>query len=734
MAFANPLPWWALLLVASAAVLVAWNAYRRVPVSGARRAVLSALRLATLLWLVICLMRPMSRPAADTRDAVVPVLVDASRSMALSDEGARRRLDRAKALLDGEILPALQGRFHTDLLRFGERVAPVTSAALAATDRRTNLGAAIDAVRDRYRGRVVAGIVLISDGGDNGDVDAAAAAAGGPPIYAVGIGARSVARDREVVSITAAESVLADAVADIGVSAVAHGYGRTPFDLRLLENGRPIDVRKVTPAGDGVPVSETFHVSPNRDAPTIYTVEVPAASDEIAAENNARSALVPPPARPRRVLFVEGAPGFEHSFLRRAWAGDRGLEVDSVVRKGRDDSGVDTFYVQAARSRADALTRGFPAARDALFAYDVIVLANVDPGLLSTAQLELTRAFVGERGGGLLVLGARGFQRQGMRETPIEDLLPLDLSDRAGGVVLASASPGTNRVALTASGDEHPVMQLAPTAVENARRWATIPALASISTLGGPRPGAAVLAVTGGPGGVARALVAVQRYGDGRSMIFTGEGAWRWRMMLPAADQSYDHFWRQAVRWLGQTATEPVALTLQAPGSGDTFTVTVDARDASFVAQPDALVDIRVTAPDGHVDTMRAEAVPSQPGRFRATARAARAGVYRITADARRGRTTLGSAGGSVLAGGVDPEMSDPRLNEEALQRVARASGGAMIGTDDVVAGLVERLRASAPAAALAARTDLWHAGWSFALIAVLLGAEWLVRRRWGLR
>ena len=84
-----------------------------------------------------------------------------------------------------------------------------------------------------------------------------------------------------------------------------------------------------------------------------------------------------------------------------------------------------------------------------------------------------------------------------------------------------------------------------------------MPALASISALGGPRPGAACLAVTGGPGGAARALVAVQRFGDGRSMVFTGEASWRWRMMLPTTDQSYDRFWRQAARWLGKARRSP---------------------------------------------------------------------------------------------------------------------------------------------------------------------------------
>ena len=141
------------------------------------------------------------------------------------------------------------------------------------------------------------------------------------------------------------------------MSAVSHGHGTAPIELRLLENGRPIEVRRATPAADGIPVREIFHVSPNAGAPTVYTIEIPAAAGDLVPENNTRSVLVQPPTRPRRVLLVQGAPGFEHSFLQRAWSGDTGLEVDSVVRKGKNEQGGDTFYVQAVRPRALALRR-----------------------------------------------------------------------------------------------------------------------------------------------------------------------------------------------------------------------------------------------------------------------------------------------------------------------------------------------------------------------------------------
>ena len=80
-------------------------------------------------------------------------------------------------------------------------------------------------------------------------------------------------------------------------------------------------------------------------------------------------------------------------------------------------------------------------------------------------------------------------------------------------------------------------------------------------------------------------------------------------MLLPAQDQSYERFWRQAVRWLAQSAPEPVSMTLPpAPAPGDAIPVSIAARDRSYAPRADAIVDVHVTAPSGRVDTVRAEA------------------------------------------------------------------------------------------------------------------------------
>lgn len=739
MHFAYSLPWWLAALLVAAAAGLAFVEYRRtlVPLAPVRRWTLAALRGAVALLLLAFLFRPVVlRPPSGNRDAVVPVIVDVSRSMRLRDEGGESRLARATSLLRTRLLPALSTRFKPELYAAGDQVAPTDLTRLAADSRQTRLADAVQALADRYRGQRVAGIVLLSDGGETHAADVASAA--GVPVFAVGIGSPDGLRDREVVGITAGDPKLDQASVDLHVTAVSAGFGRTPFQVRLLANGRPIDSRRVVPAADGAPVDEVFTVAPDPVTPTVYTAEIPADETELAAENNRRSVLVSPAGRKRRLLVVEGAPGFEHSFLTRALSHDPDLEIDSVVRKGKNADGQDTFFVQAAAARANALMAGFPAKREELFAYDGVVIGNVEGDFFSRAQLQMAADFVSARGGGLLVLGGRSFGQRGLSGTALEDVLPVELGDRRGGLARTAYerpdAGGTphNKLVVTPDGENHPIMRIGGSTEASRKLWNALPQLAASAALGGPRPGARVLAVTTEPGGNLYPVVAVQRYGHGRSMIFAGEASWRWRMMIPSADRSYEFFWRQAARWLTGAAPDPVAITVSdAPEPGESIDVDVAARDAAFAPAAGAEVEASLTAPDGSAQPVALR--PTADGTFASAVRVAQPGLYHLTADARRGTASLGTADKWFYVGGADREFADPRLNEGFLRRLTRATGGRYAPEADA-GRVVDWLAEAVPQNPAPERHDLWHEPWAFALIVLLLGTEWVLRRAWGLR
>jgi hypothetical protein len=176
-----------------------------------------------------------------------------------------------------------------------------------------------------------------------------------------------------------------------------------------------VETRRIVPAGDGLPIEETVTVAPDPASPTAYRVEIPTDAGDVAPENNVRTVLVSPIGRKRRLLVIQGAPGFEHSFMTRAWSRDPGLDVDSIVREGRNADGRDTFLVQAGSGRSGALSSGFPPRREDLFAYDALVIANVEGEFFTRPQLTMAADFVSERGGGLLVFGGRSFAGRAWR-------------------------------------------------------------------------------------------------------------------------------------------------------------------------------------------------------------------------------------------------------------------------------------------------------------------------------
>jgi hypothetical protein len=152
-----------------------------------------------------------------------------------------------------------------------------------------------------------------------------------------------------------------------------------------------------------------------------------------------------------------------------------------------------------------------------------------------------------------------------------------------------------------------------------------------------------------------------------------------------------------------------------------------------FLPVPDATVDATLTAPGRDPQPLKLRHTDTTSGRFTAALRPEQSGLYRIHAEARRGATPLGSADRWMYVGGADREFADPRLNEGFLRRVARTSGGRYVRADEA-SKIASWLQAVVPQNAAPERRDLWHEPWAFGLIIVLLSAEWILRRRWGLR
>src|SRR6266542_6646223 len=144
--FAYPFPWWLVILLAAAIAGAAYLEYRRPlsPLTRAQSATLVGLRVIVLTVLVLFLFRPIViRPPAGSRDAIVPVVVDVSRSMRLGDADGQSRLARAVALIKTDLMPKLASHFAIETYAAGDGLTPVTIDHAAADARRTDLSGAV---------------------------------------------------------------------------------------------------------------------------------------------------------------------------------------------------------------------------------------------------------------------------------------------------------------------------------------------------------------------------------------------------------------------------------------------------------------------------------------------------------------------------------------------------------------------------------------------------------------
>ena len=223
-------PWWAwaLGLIAIAALVYRTYAGAKGYVSPRKRATLMALRAVALLLLGIFLLDPvLVLPQTGRTDAVVPVLIDSSRSMRLADVDGRRRIDVAKNLVKSQIVGKLDQQFKVEVLSAGEGVTETPLDRISPDARSSDLRGALAAARERYSGQRIAGIVLLSDGADTGSSSPASTTAGDGdvPVFTVGLGAPSVTKDREVLGVSVGDPALSDSNVDLNATFVSHGFG-----------------------------------------------------------------------------------------------------------------------------------------------------------------------------------------------------------------------------------------------------------------------------------------------------------------------------------------------------------------------------------------------------------------------------------------------------------------------------------------------------------------------------
>ena len=724
------------LLVVVGAVAVASYARAPAKVRLRDRVLLAGFRVAAFLLLGFCLLRPaLVLSSSVPRRNAFAVVLDDSRSMQIQDEGSGTRLDQAKRIFDdsaGALVKALADRYAVRLYRFSEATRRLGhTAELGATGGRTDVAQALDDVRRDAVGLPLAGVVLVTDGADNGGGSVAdailALQSEHVPVYTVGLGRERFDRDLAIDRVELPRSTLKGAVLLGAVALRARGLDGETVTVTVEDQGRIVAQRAVTiPKGTEL-VNVPVRIPPLEPGLRELTVSVKPVPGEAVSQDNQVGAVVRVRDRREKILYVEGTLRPEFAFIRRAAAADSNLQLVGLQRTS------DGKFLRLGVDDSLELIGGFPRTRGELFQYRALVLGTLEAGFFSADQLRMIADFVGERGGSLLALGGRNsFGEGSFAGTPVAEVLPVTFGNRQAD----SAEPARElSLRLTPAGAASAALLLTDSEDANQGRWDSLPPLTSVNRWLGLKPGAsALLTGTAVGGGEPEPVLATQRYGRGKTLAFQAQDSWLWQMERPLADQSFETYWRQLLRWLLEDVPDrlEVAVTPDHPGPGQRVTVRAELGDSSFYRVNDAAIVARITTPVGAVDTVPLEWSLGRDGTYQADVLTRDEGVYRIDIDARRGRDTLRAEPQYLMAADRGLDFLNAEMRGPLLRRIAAETGGRFYTAADV-----NRLPADAvyteSGITVTETKDLWDMPIIFFLLVGLLGAEWVYRRKRGL-
>ena len=382
--------------------------YRRVHgVSRMNRALLGGWRALSIAIVLGCLLRPMLvLSTALAQRNVLAVLLDDSRSMRLADvDGATRLSAMQRTFGDSSaLLRGLSQRFAVRVFRFAADATPVAGAStLTASGGRTDLAAALDAVRDELAGMPLAGIVVATDGADNGGSDLTAAMRAVEsrrvPVHTVGIGQERFTRDLAVAEVAVPTSVLAGSTVLLDAVIGVRGAAGERAMVSVEANGRIVSSDEVRIPDRGDMVRTRLRVPPLPPGTYQLSVRVRPIAGEQVQDNNVLHSMLEVRSGPARILYLEGEPRPEFAFLGRAIAADSALQMVGLVRTAEHK-----FLRLGVRDSLELLG-GFPTRREELFQFRAIVLGSIESSYFTGEQLRMLSDFVSRRGGTLLALG-----------------------------------------------------------------------------------------------------------------------------------------------------------------------------------------------------------------------------------------------------------------------------------------------------------------------------------------
>jgi uncharacterized membrane protein len=727
----------AVVLAAAAAAYAAFTYFGVAKARGRDRVVLIALRVAAVALIIFCLFRPtLILKAAVPQQNFLGVVLDDSRSMQIADRQNQPRSEFVRRSLgpDGPLLNALSQRFVLRVFRFSSSADRVQSANdLTYSGGATRIGQALARARDDLSGLPLAGLVLVSDGADTSDAaldeSLASLKARSIPVFTVGVGAERFARDIQITRVETPRTSLKGTSLVVNVVVTQTGYAGETVPLEVEDNGHLVTTQEITLPPDGESATMRVRFTTAEAGPRVFRFRIPTQPNEQVTQNNARDALIEVSDRREKILYFEGHPWYEATFVSRATVDDKNLQI-VLLRRTADNK-----YLRQTVSSPNELIDGFPKTREELFAYRGLIIDNAEADSFSPEQLRMLADFVGKRGGGLMMLGGRhAFAEGGWVGTPLAEVLPVVVEPPTK----AQRAPYFSEIAVrpTRDGASFPLTQLAEDEDASRKKWNALPPLTTVNPIREVKPGATVLLDGLDNRKEDQVVLAYQRYGRGKALAFTIEDSWLWQMnpKTSAKDTTFQTFWRRLARWLVDGVPDQVMTTLTQDrvDPGERIPLAAQVTDPTYTDVNNARVVAHVTAPSGKTSDVAMDWTVSRDGEYHGSFVPDEEGLYTVKMTAAKDQKELGSDVVHVRAAPGDAEYFDATMRAPLMKRIAEETGGRFFSPENA-RSLADAISYGGRGVTVIEERDLWDMPIVLLLLIALTGTEWAFRRARGL-
>lgn len=650
---------------------------------------LAAMRFGVVTLIAFFLLKPLIKTIQ--REVEKPIIIiaqDNSQSLSLVKDSAMYKttyLDQLKSLKD-----ALGEDYDVRSYSFGDQIREGLDS-ISLQEKETNFSGLLEEINTKFAGRNLGALIIGSDGIYNkGSNPIYAYNKLNAPVYTVALGDTTVRKDALIAEVAANRLAYLNNKFPISISVEGRKCAGETVQVTVSHKGNTVFSQPVT--FDGNRSSKTIDLT--QDAKTVglqkYTVTISNLNGEITYANNRKDVFIEVLDSRQKVLILASSPHPDVNAMREAIASNDAYSISTEL-VSKFNGNINDYNLIIFHQLPSSGSQGLNLVKNA-----------IDQNIPSLFIWGANTDFNAFNALGL------GYALSGYRNTntdinaAVMEGYSLFQIEKITADLIATAPPLS-----VPFGD----FEVSPGANIFVRQQ-----VGQIST--------------------SKPLIAFNKKNENKIGLIAGEGIWRWRINAFRQFETHDVFNGMVSKMVQYLASKEDKSLFRVNGPTDfpeNIAISFDAElyNASYEAVIDKEISMVIKNEEGREFPYTFSPLN---GRYKLNAGSLPVGNYTYVASTVSEGQTLKEIG-EFSVSPLQAELTNTIADHKLLAQFARENGGEMV-YPDAVSSLVEKIKAREEITSVSYETkqlnDLINFRWLLFLILLLLGGEWLLRKRAG--